>query len=302
MNQEIFEWKDDYNLNVKVLDDAHKQLFSIVGRIIRNFTDNNFEKNKMTCIEAVKYLKNYSLKHFAEEEAYQLSIGYSGYKIHKKVHDNMREIVIPALDREMTASDYSIESIEHFVGVCAGWLAAHIMIDDQAIVGKAQSKWIQNPDDNESTMLNQIGKSFINGLFQAPASLVSKNYTGHELSKLFCYSDKFTDKFGNVYTVTTAIEEIMVEKVLTNIMNTSVFALSDVMLPMITEIVKSFNTNTIRAFVSEELTNTNSIYVKSKDFYASFEKAYPDYSMLWRTMYGYIALCIRKESVISQTV
>lgn len=298
MEQEIFEWSDDYSIGVKAIDDAHRQLFSIVGRIIKNFMDNNFEKNKMTCIEAIKYLKSYSIKHFAEEEAYQLSIGYHGYKMHKKVHDNMRNVVIPSLEREVTSQGYSMESMEHFVGVCAGWLAAHVLIEDQAITGRVQSKWKQNPDDDGMDMLEDICKTVINGLFQTPATLVSKNYAGHELSKLFCYCDEFTDKFGNVYTVTTAIEEPMVENVVSKVMNKRVFELSDVMQPLIAEIVKSFNSTVIKAFVSEQIENTNSIFLKNKDFYAGFETVYPDYSMLWRTMYGYLALCIRKKSVI----
>lgn len=296
--QNIFEWSNDYSIGVKEIDDAHKQLFSIVGRIIRNFMDNNFEKNKMTCIEALKYLKSYAVKHFAEEEAYQLSIGYHGYKMHKKVHDNMRDVVIPALEREVTTSGYSMESMEHFAGACAGWLAAHVLIEDQAITGRVQSKWRNLPDDSGTDKLEKIGKTVINGLFQAPANLVSKNYQGYELGRLFCYRDEFTDRFGTVYTVTTAIEEPMVEKAVSKIMNKKAFELSEVMLSMIGEAVKSFNSTMIRAFESESLENTQSVYIKNRDFYDSFAAEYPDYSMLWRTMDGYLAFCIRKKSAI----
>lgn len=298
MEQNIFEWSDDYSIGVKEIDDAHKQLFSIVGRIIRNFMDNNFEKNKMTCIEALKYLKSYAVKHFAEEEAYQLSIGYHGYKMHKKVHDNMRDVVIPALEREVTTSGYSMESMEHFAGACAGWLAAHVLIEDQAITGRVQSKWRSLPDDSGTDKLEKIGKTVINGLFQTPANLVSKNYQGYELGRLFCYRDEFTDRFGTVYTVTTAIEEPMVEKAVSKIMNKKAFELSEVMLSMIGEAVKSFNSTMIRAFESESLENTQSVYIKNRDFYDSFAAEYPDYSMLWRTMDGYLAFCIRKKSAI----
>lgn len=298
VEQNIFTWSDDYNIGVKVIDDAHKQLFSIVGRIIRNFMDNNFEKNKTTCVEAIKYLKSYAVKHFAEEEAYQISIGYRGYKMHKKVHDNMRDVVIPALERELTSQGYSMESMEHFAGACAGWLTAHVLIEDQAITGKVQSKWKQIPDDSGTDKLKEIGKTVINGLFQAPATLVSKNYQGYELGKLFCYSDEFTDKFDTVYTVTTAVEESMVEKAVSKMMNKKAFELSEVMQPMVAEIVKSFDFAVIKAFEAEPLKNTSSVFLKNKDFYDSFEAGYPDYSMLWRTMYGYLALCIRKKTAV----
>ena len=48
MEQEVFEWKDDYNIGVEKIDSAHKELFSLVNRIINNFMDKNFDKNKMT--------------------------------------------------------------------------------------------------------------------------------------------------------------------------------------------------------------------------------------------------------------
>ena len=120
MEQEVFEWKEEYEIGVAEIDRAHKQLFSIVNRIINNFMEMDFEKNKMTCMEAIKYLKSYTIKHFAEEEAYQRSINYGGYKVHKKIHDNMRDVVIPALEKEVTAKSYSKDALEHFVGACAG--------------------------------------------------------------------------------------------------------------------------------------------------------------------------------------
>ncbi|MCM1023520.1 MAG: hemerythrin domain-containing protein [Prevotella sp.] len=296
--QALFEWSEDYCIGVKSIDDAHKQLFSIVSRIIRNFMDNNFEKNKMTCIEAIKYLKSYTIKHFADEEAYQLSIGYSGYKMHKKIHDNMRDVVVPALERDVTASGYSMESMEHFVGACAGWLMAHVMVEDQAITGKTQSRWKQNPDDDGADILEHIVRDVTGGLIQTPATLVSKNYTGYELNKLFCYSEDFTDRFGTVYTVTNAIEEVMVENVVSKIMNKSVFELIEVMQSMIEEITRSLNIKIMEAFLSEPLKSTAGRFVKSKDFYAGFEKVCPDYSLLFRTMYGYMAFCVTKKPVV----
>ena len=165
MEQEVFEWKEEYEIGVAEIDRAHKQLFSIVNRIINNFMDMDFEKNKMTCMEAIKYLKSYTIKHFAEEEAFKCSINYGVYKVHKKIHDNMRDVVIPALEKEVTAKSYSKEALEHFVGACAGWLAAHVLVEDQAITGKTRSKWTANvvDEDNREDTLDAIVKNYIKG-------------------------------------------------------------------------------------------------------------------------------------------
>lgn len=296
MEQAMFEWKDDYKIGVEIIDNAHKQLFSIVSRILKNFTDANFEKNKMTCIEAIKYLKNYTIQHFAEEEEYQRSIGYSGYVNHKKVHDNMRDVVVPALEREITQSCYSRESMEHFVGACAGWLAAHVLIEDQAITGKVPSKWKNVADSEKAQMLEDIFKTINNGSFHISTTLVSEKYQGYELGNLYCYRDKFKTETNEEYTIITAMEQTLLGHIMTSIMNRKVFDLDDVMAPMVKEMFKAFNRDMLSAFLPHTLVNLNSTVLPQNDFYAGFRNVYPDYSMLWRSDYGYIALCISKTN------
>lgn len=296
MEQAMFEWKDDYKIGVEIIDNAHKQLFSIVSRIIKNFMDADFERNKMTCIEAIKYLKNYTIQHFAEEEEYQRSIGYSGYVNHKKVHDNMRDVVVPALEREITQSCYSRESMEHFVGACAGWLAAHVLIEDQAITGKVPSKWKNVADSEKAQMLEDIFKTINNGSFHISTTLVSEKYQGYELGNLYCYRDKFKTETNEEYTIITAMEQTLLGHIMTSIMNRKVFDLDDVMAPMVKEMFKAFNRDMLSAFLPHTLVNLNSTVLPQNDFYAGFRNVYPDYSMLWRSDYGYIALCISKTN------
>ena len=122
------KWNDRFNIGVEIVDHAHRKLFSIVGKLL-NLTE-DAEKQKHACQEGIKYLKSYTKKHFAEEEAYMRKIGYQGYEIHKSLHDNLQNQTLPALEEEMEAQDYSAESIQHFLGICVGWLNVHIMIED----------------------------------------------------------------------------------------------------------------------------------------------------------------------------
>lgn len=295
MEQEVFEWKEEYNIGVDKIDNAHKELFALVNRIINNFMDRNFDKNKVTCMEAIKYLKSYTIKHFAEEEEYQLSINYPGYKTHKKVHDNMRNVVIPALEKEVAIKSYSKESLEHFAGACAGWLAAHVLIEDQAITGKTKSKWDINPDDDNEDTIDDIVKEYIRGLFRMTANLVSKKYTGHKLGRLFCCNDVMSASDGTVYSVVTAVEESMLEAVASRLINSTVYELDEVILSMVSEMFRSFNLEVMMAFMRDSFTSLESRTMPNDEFYKIFENKYPSYSMLWRTEYGYMALCISKK-------
>lgn len=291
-----FEWKDEYNIGVDIIDNAHRQLFGIVSRVIRNFNDKDFEKNKMTCVEAIKYLKSYTVKHFAEEEAYQLKINYPGYQVHKRIHDNMRSVVVPALEKEIAAKGYSKESLEHFVGVCAGWLTAHVLIEDRAISGKTKSKWVRNINESKADMLNDIMRGYSSSLFLMNVELFSKNYAGHKLDRLFCYNDVLKTADGEVYSVTAAIEYPMLEVIARRLVKQESLELDSVMLPMLSEMLKSFNMEVMMAFLNETPERTESKAIPEKSFYAQYEKVYPDYSMLWRTYCGYIAFSVKKVS------
>ena len=103
---EVFQWKAQYSIGVEEIDAAHQKLFSIVRRLLKNILSGDYEKNKKTCIEAVKFLKQYTIEHFAQEEAYQLKIGYGGYETHKRIHTNMRDVTIPALEKQMLETDF----------------------------------------------------------------------------------------------------------------------------------------------------------------------------------------------------
>ncbi len=290
-----FEWSEDYSIGVKVIDDAHRQLFAIVSRIIKNFVDGDYVKNKMTCIEAVKFLKNYTVRHFEEEEAYQRSSNYPGYKIHKAIHDNMRDVVVPALEAEMIGNDYSEESVEHFVGVCAGWLAAHVLIEDQTMTGKVQSRWRRHENDEDTGRLEEIMRIVVNGLFQTAPVLVSRKYSGHELKKIYCCNNEFEAESGVVYSVTTAAEETVIGNIAKRLLDPKVLELDEVMSPMVYEIFRAFNSAVIKAFVSESLVEISGNVIKSREFYDSFENVYPEYTLLWQTADGYLAFCIRKK-------
>lgn len=296
IDESIFEWNDEYNIGVEEIDNAHKQLFKIVSRIACNFKDSNFEKNKAMCMEAVKYLKSYSIKHFGEEEAYQLEIGYKGFDSHKKMHDNMRNVVIPALEKEMESKSYSKESIEHFLGVCVGWLTAHILIEDRAITGNVTSKFGATADDRSIDKLADIIREYSFDLFMMNAELFSKTYTGHKLKKLFCYRDVLERADGEKYAIVTAIEYPMLEMIARKFIRQEMLELDAVMLPLLSEMLNSFNTEVSIALFDSTPTFKESSAISEEDFYALYDKVYPEYSLLWRTYCGHFVTAVCRVS------
>ncbi len=167
-----FQWQDRFNIGVDIVDQAHRRLFSIVQRIMELYVERH--ENKFACVEGIKYFKAYALKHFAEEEAYMREIGYANYLLHKRLHDRMRRETLPALERELYASDFSTEAVQHFIGVCTGWLTGHIMIEDRAITGKTDAASAPICMDDELSVIRGIILHPLQEMFGPEVSFIGR--------------------------------------------------------------------------------------------------------------------------------
>ncbi len=134
----MLQWQERFCIGVESIDKAHQELFRIINKLhsIMGIENSN---RKWTAVEALKYVRNYTLKHFDDEEAYMRSIGFKGYEAHKAIHTNMREKVIPHLEAHLAREDYSVQSIGLFLTVFEKWLTQHIVGHDRDIMQKAVS-------------------------------------------------------------------------------------------------------------------------------------------------------------------
>lgn len=134
----MLQWQERFCIGVESIDKAHQELFRIINKLhsIMGMENSN---RKWTAVEALKYVRNYTLKHFEDEEAYMRSIGFKGYEAHKAIHTNMREKIIPHLEAHLAREDYSAQSIGLFLSVFEKWLTQHIVGHDRDIVQKAVS-------------------------------------------------------------------------------------------------------------------------------------------------------------------
>lgn len=177
-------WRDEYAIGVDFIDKEHKQLFSTMNKLLRIIEDE--EKSEWACREGVKYLRNHTIEHFEHEEKYMLSVNYEEYELHKRLHDNFRYETLPALTEEMAETNYSMESIRHFLGVCIGWVVAHTQTEDLAITGKTSSKWTDIPHEQENDILEQVIIQLTDDMFHLKTKLISEQYAGENFGKIVC--------------------------------------------------------------------------------------------------------------------
>ena len=213
------KWNDRFNLGVEEIDKAHQKLFTIVNKLI-SFTENP-DKQQHACREGIKYFKNYAVKHFAEEEAYMQSIAYAGLTMHKSLHDNLRDKTLPALEEELEAENYSVDSVEHFIGICVGWLTGHIMVEDRAITGKNANKWIYKSSDDKMDSVIKAATQGFKSLCRSQIQVVSQHYGGESFStgNPLCYRLTYSSKTGGKQQFYLVYEESVAIRTLNDILD-----------------------------------------------------------------------------------
>ncbi len=176
-----FVWQDEFNIGAEAIDKEHQQLFKVINKLFR-FTEDG-KNDKWACQESVKFFQTHAVKHFANEEAYMSSIGYSGLKSHQQIHRDFRENILPLLEKELEDTDYAPAAVEHFLGVCAGWLIGHTLTEDQAITGKQIHRWENLLPSQEQKAMKKVIVQLIFDMFHLESQVISETYGGEKFGK-----------------------------------------------------------------------------------------------------------------------
>ncbi len=176
-----FEWREEYSIGVDSIDQEHKRLFRIINKLF-DFKEEE-KDNQWTCQEGIKYFKGHAVKHFADEEAYMASIGYEGLEQHRRIHQDFRKNILPALEQELERTDYSQESMEHFLGVCAGWLVGHTLTEDQAITGEKMSTCEHLLPSEELEAMKKVIVQLVFDMFRLESQAISDAYGGEKFGR-----------------------------------------------------------------------------------------------------------------------
>lgn len=284
------EWHDKYKIGVDFIDKEHMTLFLAMDKLLK--ISENEEKSEWVCREGVKYLKNHTMEHFEHEEEYMRSINYSEYEIHKRLHDNFRNKTLPALENEMESTNYSEESIRHFLGVCIGWVIAHTQTEDQAISGKTVSKWTDIPHEEEKDALEQAIVQLFHEIFNKSANLISEQYAGEDFGKVVCNRFIYRGKENEKWEITIILEEQLLLNIVGGILNTQYTRVDDMVINVIRYILRQFLEQ-----IRERLPSIGLYEVEKEclltyeQLLDSFERSNPPCSLLFDTGNGYFAFC-----------
>ena len=286
------QWHDRFNIGVESVDKAHQRLFSIVNKMV-NYDEEDEKGRQWVCAEGIKYFKNYTLRHFADEEAYMQSINYSGYAVHKRVHDDLKEKTLPALEKDMVESDYSVESVQHFLGICIGWLTGHIMLEDHAITGRISNKWKYERTEELSVLEEAVSK-VIKELLGLEAQVISEHYAGEDFGKRMCYRLAYRNEENKKTHVFFVMEEKLLLHIINQLLGKQLTKVSKVVVDAGSLIAQQFFILVGSYYNSLEVNKLEKVNILSTDQLSQdFGIEYPQYSMLFNTGVGYFALSVK---------
>ena len=176
-------WQEEYNIGVEIIDKEHQRLFKIINKLFIVDGEEEEEKSRWACQEGIKYFKGHALKHFVDEEKYMESIGYEGMERHRHIHRNFQENILPALEEELEKTNFSPESMGHFLGVCSGWLIGHTLTEDQAITGGKVSKWENLLPEEQLKAIQKTIIRLVFDMFHLESQVISDAYGGEKFGR-----------------------------------------------------------------------------------------------------------------------
>ncbi|MDE7199181.1 MAG: hemerythrin family protein, partial [Lachnospiraceae bacterium] len=275
--------------------DVYKRhLFSIVQKLIHLSKDEN--NGPWACAEGIKYFKNYTAEHFIDEENYMQSINYPGYEIHKRLHDDMRFKTLPALEKDLTESDYSQESIQHFLGICLGWLTTHILIEDRAITGKISNRW---KTDNAGADMDALENALIAALqeiFRLKTEIVSEHYSGEDFGNSLIIRLTYRHTGGKRMKIFMLLEESLILSVVSAILDMPLTKMDKLVMNAGRELsLRIVEHLGIYCRLTSQYHLESSHFMTPEQFRKTLYLEIFDYSLLLNTGHGYFAFCVKSE-------
>jgi hemerythrin-like metal-binding protein len=128
------QWTSDLSVGIDKIDEQHKELFEKINDLVAAVKQSVC---KYKIGDVIKFLEDYVVFHFGEEEEYMLRFSYPGYRAHKAQHEmfirNFNELKkeLPKLEGGTKPGSYdlSVETNE----VVVDWILDHIAKVDKLL-------------------------------------------------------------------------------------------------------------------------------------------------------------------------
>ena len=223
------------------------------------------------------------------------SIGYEGLEQHRRIHQDFRKNILPALEQELEQTGYSQEAMEHFLGVCAGWLVGHTLTEDQAITGEKMSTCEHLLPSEELEAMKKVIVQLVFDMFRLESQAISEAYGGEKFGRgvyyRLVYGTQGDEKRQEVILV---FEEKLLINTVGKILGIKTNKLDAMLINAARYTARQFVGRMMEHFQADppyELKEEN--LLSYEQFRKVFEREKPQVSLLFNTGgAGYFAYCV----------
>ena len=130
------EWTEDLATGVNKIDNQHKELFKRINNMLEAC---NQGKGKNEVERVIKFLEDYVIIHFSEEEKYMTTFDYPEYSTHKGQHSLFIEN-FSGLKRKFETEGVGVYIVILTNHLVVDWFINHIRKLDKALGGFLKAK------------------------------------------------------------------------------------------------------------------------------------------------------------------
>ncbi len=133
-----FEWSSDYNIGIKVIDQQHRRIIDYINQV---YAAPKSSAARAELKEVLTNLIDYTLSHFAFEEALLEEANYADLQEHQLTHANFCNLIEHMQTRFNSGDDVSTELAE----LLQRWLLQHILTDDRSYARIIKTRFLGRP-------------------------------------------------------------------------------------------------------------------------------------------------------------
>lgn len=194
--------------------------------------------------------------------------------------------------------------MEHFLGVCAGWLIGHTLTEDMAITGKYAKKPSKLLPGENLTAMKKVITQLLFDMFQLESHLVSDAYNGEKFGNGVYYRLIYgTPKNDKKQEVILVFEENLLINTVGKIIGIKTNKLDNMLVHAARYTARQFVKRVMEQFPTEE---TYELKTENLLAYDQFQKVYtrenPHLSLLFNTGSGYFAYCAIAPHLLESSI
>nr|WP_312577442.1 hemerythrin family protein [Sedimentibacter sp.] len=130
-----YKWDKSLETGNATIDEQHKSLINAINDLLDACSKG---KGRIEVQKTLKFLSEYVIKHFDDEEKLQIKSKYPDYTAHKKLHEDFKKDVANIVS-EFEEGGATIPLVAKVNGKIGEWLIKHIKTMDKKVADHINS-------------------------------------------------------------------------------------------------------------------------------------------------------------------